>query len=167
MAMGALSGICGFHLARASVTTVALFERFIGGPFELRKVEFSLLALLLANERVAPKQLAQALAVTAPKLTSLLDALQARELLQRLPNPQDGRSQLVELTPQGHALASRAVLAAQPMEAAVRKPLSAAEHAMLIELLDKLSGHDVLAPGVAAVPDALVAGTARSGRRAR
>jgi DNA-binding MarR family transcriptional regulator len=136
---GELRNVAGFHLARATVSTDAAFETHIGLPFDLRKVEFSMLMLLLANDHVSPKPLARTLRVTAPKLTLLLDGLQARGLLQRHPNPEDGRSQHVLLTEKGHRLAHQAAAASKVMEAEVRQPLSAAEHALLNELLDKLS----------------------------
>lgn len=140
LSVGALRGIVGFHVARATVTTYAAFERCIGQPFGLRKAEFSLLMILLANSQVSPKPLARLLAVTAPQLTQLLDRLQARALLTREPNPLDGRSQLIVLTASGRALATAAQAAAGPMEAEWNTRLSPAEHAMLIELLAKLAG---------------------------
>jgi DNA-binding MarR family transcriptional regulator len=136
---GELRGIVGFHIARASVSTYAAFEMHLGVPFGLRKVEFSLLMLLLANQDVSPKPLAKALRVTAPKLTMLLDGLQERGLLLRRPNPLDGRSQHVLLTHDGLTLAQQAAQASRAMESEMTGRLSAAEHAMLIELLDKLA----------------------------
>jgi DNA-binding MarR family transcriptional regulator len=140
LSFGPLAGIVGFHIARAAVTTYGAFERFIGKPFDLRKVEFSLLMLVQANEAIAPKRLARALAVTAPNLTLLLDRLQDRGLIRRERNPLDGRSQNVVLTDRGRKLAREAAAAAEPMERELLSNLSGAEHAMLIELLDKLSG---------------------------
>ena len=140
LSFGPLAGIVGFHIARAAVSTYDAFERFIGKPFDLRKVEFSLLMLLQANDAIAPKRLARVLAITAPNLTLLLDRLQARGLIKRERNPLDGRSQNVVLTETGRRLARDAAAAAEPMERELLNKLSAAEHAMLIELLDKLSG---------------------------
>lgn len=136
---GALRGIAGFHLARASVTTLDAFDRHIGTPFGLHKVDFSALMLLDASPGASPKQLALALDITAPKLTALLDRLQQRGLLDRLPNPSDGRSQRVVLTRRGQQLARDAAAAAQPMEDEMLQRLTRAEHAMLIELLGKLA----------------------------
>jgi DNA-binding MarR family transcriptional regulator len=82
----------------------------------------------------------RALAVTAPKLTLLLDGLQARHLIQRERNAADGRSQHLLLTERGRKLARDAAAAAEPMERELLGPLSRAEHAMLIELLGKLAG---------------------------
>ena len=137
--LGALRSIAGFHMARASVPALDAFERHVGAPHALHKVEFSLLMLLQANPAVSPKALARALAIAAPKLTALLDRLQQRGLLQRRPNPSDGRSQLVDLTAQGQRLAAQAARAAAAMEDELAGWLTPAEHAMLIELLAKLT----------------------------
>lgn len=137
--LGPLEGILGFHLARAAVTTYATFERSIGEPFGLRKVEFSLLMLLLANAPVTPKQLLHALALTAPKLSLLVDGLVERGLVRRERNPADGRSQHLVLTERGRTRAREAADAAVPMEQALLLRLTRAEHAMLIELLDKVA----------------------------
>ena len=136
---GRLESIVGFHIARATVVTTENYERHIGQALGLRKVECSLLMLLHANGALAPKPLARALSVSAPNLTLLLDRLQERGLLVRTPNPQDGRSQHVSLSAKGLQLAQRAADASVPMEAELLGRLSNAEHAMLIELLLKLS----------------------------
>lgn len=140
LSFGPLAGIAGFHLARAAVTTQSSFQRHIGTTFEVSKIEFSLLMLVLANPGIVPKRLARALAVTAPKLTLLLDGLQARRLIERQRNAADGRSQHLVLTDRGRKLARDAAAAAEPMERELLGHLSRAEHAMLIELLGKLAG---------------------------
>jgi DNA-binding MarR family transcriptional regulator len=140
LSFGALAGIAGFHLARAAVTTQDSFQRHIAAAFDLSKVEFSLLMLVMANPGVTPKRLARALSVTAPKLTLLLDGLQARALIRRERNAADGRSQHVMLTDRGRKLARETAEAAEPMERELLAQLSRAEHAMLIELLGKLAG---------------------------
>lgn len=137
---GHLERIVGFHVHRAAVTTSESYERQIGEPYGLRKAEFSLLMLLLANDALAPKRLSRALSVTAPNLTLLLDRLQQRGLLTRIPNPLDGRSQNVVLTPAGRTMATQAAESSKTMELEMHSRLSSAEHAMLIELLLKLSG---------------------------
>ena len=120
--LGALRSIAGFHMARASVPALDAFERHVGAPHALHKVEFSLLMLLQANPAVSPKALARALAIAAPKLTALLDRLQQRGLLQRRPNPNDGRSQLVDLTAQGQRLAGDQVEPSRPRPEGDRPP---------------------------------------------
>ena len=139
LSLGPLEGILGFHLARAAVATYAAFERSIGEPFGLRRVEFSLLVLLLANAPVTPKQLLHALALTAPKLSLLVDGLVERGLVRRDRNPADGRSQHLVLTERGRTLATAAADAAVLMEQVLQSRLTRAEHGMLIELLDKVT----------------------------
>ena len=139
LSLGPLADIVGFHIARAAVSTGDAYERHLGAPLALKKVEFSLLMLVQANRAIAPKRLARALAVTAPNLTLLLDRLQERGVIQRERNPLDGRSQHVVLTERGRKLARAATAAAEPMERELRDRMSRAEHAMLIELLTKLA----------------------------
>ena len=81
---GVLDDVVGYHVARARVTTQAMFLRHVGQPLELRPVDYSLLMLLDANTRLTPKQLAQALALLAPNLTILLDRMQERGLIERI-----------------------------------------------------------------------------------
>jgi DNA-binding MarR family transcriptional regulator len=140
LSFGPLAGIVGFHIARATVTTQDNFQRHIAAAFDLSKTEFSLLMLVMANPGIVPKRLARALAITAPKLTLLLDGLQSLHLIQRERNAADGRSQHLLLTERGRKLARDAAAAAEPMERELLGLLSRAEHAMLIELLGKLAG---------------------------
>jgi len=135
-----MAHITGFHLAQATVVSDRHFQRHIGEPFDLRKVEFSLLMLLLANGPLAPKQLARSLTVPPPKLTLLLAHMEARAWLSREPHPSDGRSQHIVLTGPGRRLAQRSAEAAAVMERELSANLSPAEHAMLIELLRKTAG---------------------------
>ncbi len=114
--LGTLSDVLGYHIAQAAVTTVDMFDRHVGERFSLRKVEFSILMLLLANGPLSPKRLGQVLALSPPNLTLLLDRLQARELLRRERNLADRRSQNIVLTDAGLVLAREAAQAAGPME---------------------------------------------------
>ena len=81
---GVLDDVVGYHVARARVTTQAMFLRHVGQPLDLRPVDYSLLMLLDANTRLTPKQLAQALALSAPNLTIMLDRMQERGLIERI-----------------------------------------------------------------------------------
>lgn len=140
LTLGTLENVLGYHIAQAAVTTVDMFERHVGERFNLRKVEFSILMLLLANGPLSPKRLGQVLALSAPNLTLLLDRLQQRGLLRRERNLADRRSQNIVLTDLGLVLAGEAAAAAGPMERELDSRLSAAERAMLLELLRKVAG---------------------------
>jgi len=140
LVLGALSEVLGFHVAQAAVFTVGLFDKHVGRPFGLRKTEYSLLLLLLANGPLPPKRLAQALVLSAPNLTMLLDRLQGRGLLRRERSQTDRRSQFIVLTAEGERVARASGDAAGTMERETLVRLSPAEHAMLIELLGKVAG---------------------------
>ena len=140
LSLGVLEDVLGYHLAQAGVTTYGTFEQYIGEPYSLRKVEYSLLMLVLANGPLSPKRLGQALALSAPNLTLLLDRLQERGLIRRERSPLDGRSQNIVLTATGRQLADDTAAAAAPMEAELSDRLSRAERLMLIELLRKVAG---------------------------
>lgn len=140
LSLGALSDVLGYHIAQARVTTMDSFVRHIGQPFGLRTVEYSLLLLLLANGPQSPKRLGQALALSAPNLTLLLDRLQQRGLIRRERSPTDGRSHNILLTEAGRRMADDGAAAAEPMERELDDRLSQAERMMLIELLRKVAG---------------------------
>ena len=140
VSLGVLTDVLGYHVAQAAVTTVDMFERHIGQPYGLRKVEYSLLLLLQANAALTPKRLGQTLALSGPNLSQLLDRLQARGLLRRERSATDGRSQNIVLTASGNQLTAAAGAAAAPMEAELQGRLTRAERLMLIELLRKVAG---------------------------
>jgi DNA-binding MarR family transcriptional regulator len=139
--LGTLGDVLGFRITLANIATVALFERHVGRPFALRKAEYSLLMLLLANGATPAKRLAHTLRLSAPSLTMLIDRMQDKHWLKRERNPADRRSQVIELTADGLALSRRAQTASKTMEQSLQRHLSRAERAMLIELLTKVAAH--------------------------
>ncbi len=134
-----LDPIVGFLLALADVPARRVFQRHVGGPFELRPPEFSLLVLLLANPAAAPKQLGLALNMSPPNVTALVDRLAARALVERRRSPSDGRAQQVLLTAKGQALAQRVRQVSTTMEDGLLGSLSPGERVLLRELLVKLA----------------------------
>ena len=134
----AMQHLLGYRLTLAEVASRRVFQRHVGVPFKLRPVEFTILVLLLSNGRATPKQLAQTLGVPPPNVTVLVDRLAERGLLQRQRSTTDGRALNLLLTDKGEDLARRAQRVSQGMEAGLLASLSAAERAMLGELLHKL-----------------------------
>jgi DNA-binding MarR family transcriptional regulator len=134
---GALRGIVGYQLAQAAVVTDRVFDAQVGTPQSLRRLEFTLLALLQANPGATARQLARALAVTPPHIALAVDRLAQRALLSRERGQCDARMQHLSLTEAGTAMLKAAVPALQRAEAEALASLSAAERAMLAELLHK------------------------------
>jgi DNA-binding MarR family transcriptional regulator len=134
---GALRSIVGYQLAQATVVTDRVFDTQVGAPQSLRRLEFTLLALLQANPGATARQLARALAVTPPHIALTVDRLAQRGLLARVRDPSDARVQHLSLTGAGTAMLKAAVPPLQRAEAEALASLSAAERAMLAELLHK------------------------------
>ena len=128
----------GYLLARSRFQAFRQFENHIGAPFDLKPVEFSILLLVDTNTEVSQTQLAQALGVAAPNMTTILRRLEARRLLARVQSPSDGRIQHIVLTPTGKDLLADAVSAGRSMDKNWLSRLTGAEQAMLMELLGKL-----------------------------
>ena len=143
-----LARTVGFHIARAAVVAYEAFERHIGQPHDLRKVDFSLLMLLREQGAMAPKHLVRLLALTPPKLSMVLERMQERGFIRREPDANDRRSVRVSLTTGGLKLARALEPVARAMERDLLARLNEAEHAQLIALLDKLAGLEEGRPAV-------------------
>jgi len=92
------------HLSRAVEKTLA--EHGLNGP------SFDVLATLRragAPYRLPPGALMASAMVTSGTMTNRIDQLEKTGFIERCPNPEDGRSTLIALTPQGLALVEAAV----------------------------------------------------------
>lgn len=140
LAEGPLHGIVGYQLAQAQIVTDRVFETQVRRHGGLRRVEFTLLALVQANPDLTARQLALALAVTPPNIAIWLDRLESRGLVARVRSEKDARLQHVRLTDAGEAMTSQATQQLIDGErAALRSSLTTAEHAVLVELLHKFA----------------------------
>jgi len=92
--------------------------RSVGAPYQLR-----------------PKELSSRLLLTTGGLSNILRRLEARDLLSRVPDPQDGRSHNARLTPEGVTAAEAITTAAT---AALHDTLSAVPNATLKDTLQQL-----------------------------
>lgn len=131
--------LLGYLLALAEVGTRRAFQRAVGEPFELRPVEFTLLALLQANGRASAKQIGSALRLPAPHVTTLVDRLAERGLVDRGRDPHDGRAVRIVLTEAGAELSRRLRGVAATMEDELLAALAPDEQATLRRLLRKLA----------------------------
>ncbi|HET9205023.1 MAG TPA: MarR family transcriptional regulator [Burkholderiaceae bacterium] len=137
---GDVHAIVGYQLAQAAIVTNQVFDERVGhARGGLRRVEFTILALVQVNRDVTARQLARALAVTPPNIAIWLDKLESRGLVARERSVSDARMQHVRLTPRGTALVERSVQALLEGERVALDGLSAAERAMLVELLHKVA----------------------------
>lgn len=132
--------LLGYNLAQADIPAKKAFVKYIG-PLGLRPVEYTILALLMSNQDVTQKQLSQALSVSAPNMTIILDRLEEKKWIRRTRSETDRRMQIIALTDEGCDLMQRAEEISISMEKEILRHLSPAEQAILFELLQKVAAH--------------------------
>jgi DNA-binding MarR family transcriptional regulator len=89
-------------------------------------------------EPLTPSEIADRLVVPAASLTSLLDTLEDQGWVNRIPNPADRRSVLVEITADGRAAADRLLPGIRAIEVDTLSGLTAKERATLLALLERI-----------------------------
>lgn len=88
--------------------------------------------------RLSPSELAESTLVTSGTMTSRLDRLESRGLVRRIPNPDDRRGLMVELTADGRRLVDRVVPEHVASEQEMLSALSRREREELTRLMRKL-----------------------------
>ncbi len=109
--------------------------------FGLSRSSWDVLASLRRNGppyRLSPTQLYRALMRTSGAMTHRLYRLERRGLITRVPDPDDGRGLLVELTPEGVQLVDQVAPAHLANERSLLAALSAEEQIQLANLLRKM-----------------------------
>ena len=144
----------------------------IYAEYGLNHAQFGVLAALRRSGppyRLSPTELYNSLLITSGAVTNRLERLTASGLVRRVPDPGDGRSLLVALTPKGLRLIDRLLELHYAREAELLESLGARDREQLVRLLRGLllaleqgggnGGRDGAKPAAAA--------TARSNRRRR
>jgi len=134
-----LTHLVGYAASRAAIELRKTFARHMA-PLDIKVTEFSILMLVAANPRVNQRQLGQALDISAPNMAVTLDRMVERGWVERVRSTEDRRAQQIHLKSTGRSLVQRAEKIAATMEDAALRRLSAAERALLVELLLKIAG---------------------------
>ena len=100
--------------------------------------EYVVLSGLVDGPAQTQARLAEAVGRDKTRIIPILDALEARGLLVRSPDPADRRNKIVELTEPGSALRTAVARAISGAEEEVLGPLDAAERRTFRELLGRL-----------------------------
>lgn len=83
------------------------FEAFSAAhirSYGLTLSQFDIVATLGNTPGMTPKELVEKTLITKGTLTGVVDRLAAKGYVRRIPDPRDGRGQIVQLTPEGEAL---------------------------------------------------------------
>jgi len=109
----------------------------LGSDFGLSPVQCHVLHLIEPDRPVPMGRLADTLACDASNVTGLVDRLEARGLVQRLPSPADRRVKVIQLTPTGSRLRSR-LLQRMTADTLPLSRLSLKEQRLLVRMLETL-----------------------------
>ncbi len=99
---------------------------------------FVVLRLVWSEPRVETRQAAADAGIAKGTLTGVVDGLADRDLVRRVPHPDDGRLVLLELTDAGQRLVSRLMRAVDAAEAAALSGFDDTQVSQLDALLDRL-----------------------------
>jgi DNA-binding MarR family transcriptional regulator len=93
-----------------------------------------------AGEPLTPSQISERMLISSATMTSMLDVLERRGWIKRMPNPDDRRSVLVQTTDDGRAIADEVIPGLHRLEKDVMDALTARERTQLVALLSKVIG---------------------------
>jgi DNA-binding MarR family transcriptional regulator len=137
---------CIVGIVRAGEAFVALANRALSG-YQLSPAARQALAVLDgAGEPLSPTEIARRLIVTTASVTSLLDTLERRGLVERRPDPADRRRLLVAITPPAQAMVRQYVPEVVALQDAVMSGIGEEDRQQLIAVLTRIR------EAIAAVP---------------
>ncbi len=131
---GVLPGLVGYRLRLAQQR---VFRDFAGSVPGVSPGQVGMLVLIEANPGVTQGRLAAAMGLDRSTMVGLVDALEARALIERR-RGEDRRTNRLSLTRAGRLLLAQAKRRIARHEKRVAARLSTAERAQLLALLDKL-----------------------------
>jgi len=126
-------------LVRTSFVTMAVLNR-VGAEHDLSLTQLRVLAIL-RDRRVKMSELADYLGLDKSTISGLVDRAEKRGLLQRIPNPIDGRGVDVVLSTEGMELTERGAFQIARSLSPMTSTLTRAETHRLTTLLERMLEH--------------------------
>ena len=132
-----LETLIGYNARRAALAVISQFlERM--AVYDLKPVDFSVMSVVVHNPGVTSRQLCAALNILPPNLVGLVQSLESRGLLERLPHPRDGRAMGLHPTDKGLELMEKAEATASELEMNIGSKLTPNQVQNLVTLLQKI-----------------------------
>jgi DNA-binding MarR family transcriptional regulator len=126
-------------LVRAGTAALQELDRCVQASLGVSQQAATMLAVVDgAGGPLTPSQISERLLVASASTTATLDLLERRGWVRRMPNPDDRRSTLVEITDPGCAVADGLLAGIRTLERDALDELSPPERSQLLALLDKL-----------------------------
>jgi DNA-binding MarR family transcriptional regulator len=107
-------------------------------PFDIHARDLGVLRAIERSESASQQQVADRLGVDRTTMVAIIDALEAKGIIVRRPDPGDRRRNVVELTPAGRTLLREATVASDAAEAELLAPLDRQEGEQLRTLLARI-----------------------------
>jgi DNA-binding MarR family transcriptional regulator len=92
------------------------------------------------DRSVRVKDLTSHLGLTGPAVTGIIDRLERQDLLRRVPNPEDGRSRFIELTPGQEQVFAAALDSTNEQLHELLSSFSERERRRLVRIVDRIAG---------------------------
>lgn len=137
----------GFWLRMVSNAVSHSFARALEGE-GVTVAEWVFLRTLYGAEHSPPSRVAETLGMTKGAITKLADRLIDKGLAARRADPEDGRAQLLSLTPRARRLVPKLAALADANDEAFFSSLKSSERAQLQRLLKKI----VASRGITEIP---------------
>jgi DNA-binding MarR family transcriptional regulator len=126
------------EIVRTGTAFVALANRVLSG-YQLSAAARQALAVLDgAGEPLSPTEIARRLIISTASVTSLLDTLERRELVERRPDPNDRRGLLIAITPSAQNLVRQYVPQIVALQTAVMNDVDEHDRQQVIAVLRRI-----------------------------
>lgn len=140
-------------LIRAGLAAHGEIERAMAASFGVSQNVLNSLAVIDgAGEPLTPSQISERTFAWSGTMTGTLDTLEHKGWVRRLPNPDDRRSVLVEITDEGRAVTDRFLPGIRRLEHAMLGGLAADERRTFLDLLGKVLGGIAEVAGAEPIP---------------
>jgi DNA-binding MarR family transcriptional regulator len=152
----ALATECFANLFHAADLLMELHNRQSREEYQLSPSARQVLAVIEgARQPLEPSVIAERVLITTGSMTSILDTLERRGLVRRMPHPADRRKLLVDITPEAQAILDRLLPSLHARERAViSDALSIREQHELLRLVAKIQHAAIEARAQPSVTDA-------------
>jgi DNA-binding MarR family transcriptional regulator len=126
-------------LCRTGEALLGELDRRIALTFGMHQAAATALAVIDgAAAPLTPSQVSDRVLIASATMTATLDLLERRGWIRRTPNPDDRRSVLIEITPDGRATADQLLPGIRTIERSILSALTEDERAHLLDLLAKV-----------------------------
>jgi len=126
-------------LCRVGDVLLSELEQHVEATFGVKQVVATALAVIDGADRpLTPSEIGDRILLPSASITSTLDQLERRGWVRRVPNPDDRRSLLIEITDDGRATADQLLPGIRRLERRALSCLTAKERAQLLGFLTKV-----------------------------